>query len=258
MKRLHDKVAIVTGAGGGIGRETCLRFSEEGATVIALDWDSDAGKQTVYELKQTGGNGTFIQVDLTVEAEVRKSVASVFETYGRIDVLFNVAGMSGRRFGDGPVDRCTEEGWDRTMEINAKTTFLTCKHVVPLMVEQGRGSIINLSSVLGMVGGGELFATHAYAASKSAIIGLSRAMAVYYASKGIRVNVISPGLIETPMSVRAQASTEILQYMKQMQPITGGLGKPRAIADAAVYLASDESSFVTGVVLPVDGGWTAQ
>src|SRR5690606_14202936 len=160
-------------------------------------------------------------------------------------------------FGDGPVDSCTIEGWDQTIALNLTSIFLMCKYTVPHLLKT-RGAIVNLSSVLGLVGGDEDFATHAYAASKSGIVGLSRSMASYYAPQGLRVNVIAPGLIATAMSKRAQQDEHILNRLPQLQPLTGTMGAPDDIAAAAAYLLSDDARFVTGTVLPVDGGWTTR
>ena len=170
------------------------------------------------------------------------------------------AGGSGRLvacYGDGPVHECSEEGWDWTLAVNLTSMFLICKYTIPALLATC-GAIVNLSSVLGLVGGDEDFATHAYAASKGGIIALSRAMASYYAPRGVRVNVIAPGLIATPMSRRAQTDPNILARLKQLQPLTGAMGWPEDIAAAAAYLASDDARFVTGAVLTVDGGWTVR
>ena len=170
--------------------------------------------------------------------------------------MFNVVGISARRFGDGPVHEASDEGWDRAMDTNAKTTFMMCREVLRVMLERGNGSIINTTSVLAYAPNAEHFFTHAYAASKGAVIALTRSMASYYAAQGVRVNAVAPGLIETPMSRRAQSDEGILKYMKVKQPLTGGLGKAEDVADAALYLASDLSRFVTGEVLEVAGGWS--
>jgi len=182
---------------------------------------------------------------------------AVEDEKGRLDVLFNGAGISGRRLGDGPVHEATEEAWDAVLAGNLKSVFLCCKHAVRLMLERG-GSIVNLASVLALVGGDEDFATHAYAASKGGIVALTRAIAVTYAARGIRCNAVAPGLIATPMSARAQADPGIRARLPELQPLTGDFGRPEDVAAAALYLASDESRFVTGAVLPVDGGWTAR
>ena len=151
---------------------------------------------------------------------------------------------------------CTIEGWNNTLALNLDSVFHCCKYALQAMLTQGRGVIVNISSVLGMVGGDEDFATHAYAASKGAVISLTRSIASYYAAKGIRANVICPGLIATAMSRRAQESKAIRGRLRQLQPLTADFGSPQDVAQAALYLASGESSFVTGTVLTVDGGWT--
>jgi NAD(P)-dependent dehydrogenase (short-subunit alcohol dehydrogenase family) len=250
-KRLAGKVALITGAAGGIGRASVLRFVGEGARVIAVDREESADPDLPSEATVLR-----LRADVTRAAEVAAAVAAGIERFGRLDVLFNVVGISGRRFGDGPVDQCTEEGWDLVLTTNLKSVYLCCHHALPHM---GRGaSIINLASVLGLVGEGAHFATHAYAASKGGVIALTRAMAAHYAPRGIRVNALCPGLIETPMSARAQTDPEILTLMARLQPLTGALGQPLDVAHAALFLASDESAFITGAILPVDGGWTAQ
>jgi len=206
-----------------------------------------------------GGEATFVQCDVTVEAQVAAFYAGVRERYGRLDVAFHAAGISGRRFGDGPIDTCTEEGWETVIAANLTSIGRCCRHAVRLMLAQdGGGSIVNLASVLGIVGGDEGFATHAYAASKGGIISLTRAMATFYAPRKIRANVVAPGLIRTAMSERAQGDPAIIERLKTLQPLSGDFGTAEDVANAALYLASDEAAFLTGVVLPVDGGWTAQ
>lgn len=234
---MRGKVALVTGAAGGIGGAVVRAFEEAGALVIGIDRE---------------------QADVTRANDVEALFASTAREHGRLDVVFNGAGISGRRFGDGPVDRCTEEGWDIVLEANLKSVFLCCKYAVPLLVDSGGGSIVNLTSVLGLVGGDEDFATHAYAASKGGIISLTRAIAVTYAARGIRCNAIAPGLIATPMSARARSDPGVVSRLAELQPLTGDFGRPEDIAAAALYLAGESSRFVTGIVLPVDGGWTAR
>jgi NAD(P)-dependent dehydrogenase (short-subunit alcohol dehydrogenase family) len=197
-------------------------------------------------------------LDATSAPDVESAIKSVMDTHGRLDILVNVAGGSGRKWGDGPTDSCTLEGWDKTLTLNLDSVFYCCKYALQAMLTRGRGVIVNVSSVLGMVGGDEDFATHAYASSKGAVISLTRSIASYYAPRGIRANVICPSLIATPMSQRAQQSEDIRARLPQLQPLTGDFGAPEDVAHAALYLASDESSFVTGSVLTVDGGWTAR
>jgi meso-butanediol dehydrogenase / (S,S)-butanediol dehydrogenase / diacetyl reductase len=228
---VKGRVALVTGAAGGIGSAVARAFEEAGATVVGVD-------------REDG--------DLASEPDV----ARIFGSVERLDVVFNGAGISGRSLGDGPVDECTEAGWDAVVDGNLKSVFLCCKHAIPRLREAGGGALVNLASVLGMVGGDADFATHAYAASKAGIIGLTRAIAVHYASEGIRCNAIAPGLIATPMSARAQADERIRQRLRELQPLTGDLGRADDVAGAALYLAT--AGFVTGTVLPVDGGWTAR
>lgn len=255
MKRLEGKVAIVTGAGSGISKATALRFAAEGAQVAVFDLNEEGSAQTLVDIQTAGGQALSVVVDVANSASVQNGIARVMETWGKLNIVFNGVGISARRWGDGPVHECTEEAWDKALQVNLTSMFLMCKYTVPHMLQNG-GSIINLSSVLALVGGDEDFYTHAYAASKSGIIGLSRGMAAYYAPQKIRVNVIAAGLIATPMSQRAQSSAHILERLKQLQPLTGAMGLPEDIASTAAYLASDDARFVTGVVLPVDGGWT--
>jgi NAD(P)-dependent dehydrogenase (short-subunit alcohol dehydrogenase family) len=249
--RLSGKVAVVTGAAGGIGRASCERFAAEGGRVVAVDLDTEALRAV------EAWAALAVTCDVRRSEQVEALFAQVRREFGRLDVLFNVAGGSGRRRGDAPVEACTEEAWDYVLDLNLRSVFLCCKHALPLMRLSGGGSIVNVGSVLGLVGH-ELFDTHAYAASKGAVLALSRAMAVRYAPEKIRVNVLCPGLIRTPMSERAQADQAIRAALPALQPLTGDFGEPQDVAEAALYLASDESRFVTGIALPVDGGWTAR
>lgn len=246
MESLENKVAVVTGAASGIGRAAAKLFAEAGAHVAGIDLE-DA---PVAELS--------IRADVSLAEPAQRAIEEAASTYGRVDVLFNVVGVSGRRWGDGPVAECTEEAWDRVLRINLKSAFLCSKFAVPKMLRAGGGSIINLSSALALVGGDEDFATHAYAASKGGMISLTKGIASYYAPKRIRANVICAGLIATPMSRRAQQSERIRERLPRLQPLTGDFGAPEDVAHAALFLASDASQFVTGAVLTVDGGWTVR
>ena len=244
MNRLQDKVAIVTGGGSGIGLATAKLFTGEGAQVIVFDINPSSTSSP--------------HVDVTSAPEVESAIRDVFKSYGRLDILVNVAGGSGRKWGDGPTDACTLDGWEKTLALNLDSAFYCCKYALQVMLPQRRGVIVNVSSVLGMVGGDEDFGTHAYASSKGAVISLTRSIASYYAPRGIRANVICPSLIATSMSQRAQENEYIRSRLPQLQPLTGDFGSPNDVAQAALYLASDESSFVTGSVLTVDGGWTTR
>jgi NAD(P)-dependent dehydrogenase (short-subunit alcohol dehydrogenase family) len=258
--RLAGKVAVVTGAGSGIGRATAIRFVAEGALVALLSRTAESGESAAEEARAAAGSGdaVFVQTDVTRSEQVKAAIDETLARWGRLDAIFNAAGISGRRFGDGPVADCTEDGWHTVIEANLTSVYLCCKHAVPALLASGGGAIVNLASVLGMVGGDEHFATHAYAASKGGIISLTRAIARYYAPRGLRANIVAPGLIRTNMSLRAQSDPTILDDLPRLQPLTGDFGLPEDVAGAVVYLASDEAKFVTGVVLPVDGGWTAQ
>ena len=255
---LQGKVAIVTGGAGGIGRASARLFAAHGAQVVALDVNAAGAEETVSEIGAAGGAAMAVPADMSRAADVAAAVRQTVARFGRLDVVFNVAGVSGRHWGDGPVTECSEEAWERVMAINLKSVFLGCKYAIPEMIRVGGGAIVNLSSVLGLVGGDADFATHAYAASKGGIISLTRAMAAFYAPHGIRVNVICPGLIATSLSQRAQDSPIIRQRLSDLQPLTGDFGQPEDVAHAALYLASDQARFVTGAVLTVDGGWTVR
>jgi NAD(P)-dependent dehydrogenase (short-subunit alcohol dehydrogenase family) len=259
--RMAGRVAIVTGAGSGIGRAAALLFAAEGARVAMLSRTAESGEDAAAAANGAaafGGEALFLQTDVTQPEQVEAAVAGTVARWGRLDAIFNAAGISGRAFGDGPTADCTIDGWQTTIDANLTSIFLCCKAAIPRLIEGGGGAIVNLASVLGMVGGDEHFATHAYAASKGGIISLTRAIARYYAPQRVRANVVAPGLIRTNMSLRAQGNPAIVEKLPSLQPLTGDFGAAEDVAAAALYLAAPESAFVTGVVLPVDGGWTAQ
>jgi meso-butanediol dehydrogenase / (S,S)-butanediol dehydrogenase / diacetyl reductase len=228
---LRAKVAVVTGSAGGIGGAVARAFADAGAEVIGLDRE---------------------QADLTRPDDVE----AFFSRLERLDVLFNGAGISGRSLGDGPVDECTVEAWDVVLATNLTSVFLCSKHAIPLLRAAGGGAIVNLSSVMGMLAGDDDFTTHAYQVSKGGIITLTRAMAYHYGRDEIRVNAIAPGLIATPMSLRAQSDPRIVARLPELHPLTRDFGRPEDVAGAALYLAT--ASFVTGTVLTVDGGWAVR
>ena len=243
MKALEGKATLVTGAAGGIGRAVVDAFEEAGAEVFGVD------------VAET--NGVF-RADLGRADEAESAVASAVERFGRLDIVFNGAGISGRPFGDGPVHECAEEAWDRVLEANLKSVFLVCRNAVPQLIAGGGGSIVNVSSVLGIVGGDEDYGSHAYAASKGGVVALTRAIAAYYARQRVRCNVLCPAVIDTPQAARSVGDPRLRARLRELQPLTGEPGRPEDVAAAALFLASDASGFVTGVVLPVDGGWTAK
>lgn len=257
MNRLADKVAVITGGGSGIGLATAQLFANEGARVIIFDINASHADLNLPSPDEPSLPYA-LHVDVTSPSEVEAALQQALRTFNRLDILVNVAGGSGRKWGDGPTDACTLEGWEKTLALNLDSVFYCCKFALQIMLLNQKGTIVNISSVLGMVGGDDDFATHAYASSKGAVISLTRSIASYYAPRGIRANVICPGLIATPMSQRAQESEHIRARLPQLQPLTGDFGSPQDVAQAALYLASDESSFVTGSVLTVDGGWTVR
>jgi NAD(P)-dependent dehydrogenase (short-subunit alcohol dehydrogenase family) len=228
-----------------------------GATGIADATASLARKQG-YGVFLVGLEATSdFSGDLREEAVSKQAVRMCLERHGRIDGLFNVAGISGRRFGDGPLHECSAEGWDVTMGTNVRTLFLMSRAVLRhWMSEHRQGAILNMASVLAFSPEPRHFASHAYTASKGAILSLTRAMASYYAPHGIRVNAIAPGLVRTPMSARAQKDEEILEFIRLKQPLSGGMLDADDVAEAALFLLSERSRHITGSVLTVDGGWS--
>jgi NAD(P)-dependent dehydrogenase (short-subunit alcohol dehydrogenase family) len=201
-------------------------------------------------------SGADLDGDLTDPDTAKRAVAACLERHGRIDALFNCAGISGRRHGDGPLHECTDEGWDMTMAANVRSMFLLSRAVLNHMLRQDSGgAIVNMASVTAFSPAPRYFATHAYAAGKGAIIAMTHAMAAYYAPHRIRVNALAPGLVRTPMSARAQGDPEILQFVKHKQPLAGGMLEAGDVARAAWFLLSGESQQITGQILTVDGGW---
>ncbi|MDP3305905.1 MAG: SDR family NAD(P)-dependent oxidoreductase [Erysipelotrichaceae bacterium] len=258
---MMTKIVVITGALGGIGLASTEVFTRDHDIVVGIDI-KEKNDSLVQETQNKYGNlFSYFQADCTQDDQVKSVIEKIVATFGKIDVLFNIIGGSGRRFGDGPIHTVSLDAYHQTLNLNLTSQFLVSKYTVIQMLKQNYGSIINTGSVLGMVGGNEMFSTVTYAASKAAIIGMSRSMAMAYAKNNIRVNVISPGLIESNMTQRAQKNDEIISYMDEKQPIYHGrhkLGNPMSIALAARFLADSDADFVTGINMPVDGGWTAQ
>lgn len=252
--RLAEKVVIITGAGRGIGRAAALLFASEGARLALVDINEESGEAAAEEVRLQGGEAIYVKTDLTHSAQVKKMADTVVEKYGRIDVLYNNAGIN--HFGK--VTDADEAAWDRVMAVNAKSVFLTCKFVIPIMAKQKKGVIINTGSAASLVGLANL---SAYTASKGAVLQLTRNMALDYAKDGIRVNAICPGVTATEMTEQViyddpdpKAARERFDRVIPR----GSMAAPIEIANAALFLASDESSYITGAAIPVDGGYTAE
>jgi NAD(P)-dependent dehydrogenase (short-subunit alcohol dehydrogenase family) len=250
--RLKDKVAIITGSGSGIGRAAALIFARERAKVVVADIDESAAKKTVEEIEANGGEAIPFQVDVTDESRVKEMAETVRGKYGKLNVLFNNAGMQNI----GTVSQVTEEDWDKVFAVNVKSVLFCSKYAIPLMIESGGGSIVNVGSVAGVVGVPNLAA---YCAAKGAVIALTRNMALDLAAHKIRVNCINPGTTLTPL-IQELLKTDDTEAKRQARlakyPI-GRFGHPDEIAAAALFLASDEASFSTGSALHVDGGMTS-
>ena len=242
---MKGKVALVTGAGEGIGRGTALAFAREGVAVAVVDIDAALGEATVRMIKETGGEAVYVQCDVTQSADVQAMVKQVMDKFGRIDILVNNAGILGPYF---LVDEYPEEMWDQVIAVNLKGTFLCCKAVLPIMKKQGNGSIINIASVAGKEGNAQMAP---YSASKGGIITLTKTLGKELAASKIRVNCVSPALLETDM---AKAMTPEQRALLTTKIPMGRLGKPEEVAAVVKFLASDESSFVTGQCYDISGG----
>ena len=252
MKGLEGKVAVVTGGGSGIGRSTALAFSAEGTRVVVADIAVEEGKETVRLIKDNGCQARFIRTDVTRADEVEKMVDEAVENYGRLDFAFNNAGIEGDL---DSVIRYTEDNWDKVVNINLKGVWLCMKYEIPKMLKQGGGAIVNTSSTAGLTGIGP---NPAYVASKHGVVGLTKAAALTYAKRGIRVNAVCPGAIDTPL-VKQLIDThpDMKTSVIGMQPMAR-LGSPEEVAQAVIWLCSDAASFITGHPLSVDGGVVAQ
>ena len=254
MNRLQGKRSLIVGGTTGLGLAAARRFLEEGALVVVAGRSAERGAACLAELRPVG-SPHFITADASDPAQVERLVSETIQHLGGLDALYHVAGISGRKHGDGPLHECTDAGWQATIDANLKSVFLTNRAAVQHFLQHGGGVILNMSSVLAWSPAPRYFDTYAYAATKGGIIAMSREAAARYAADNIRINVIAPGLIDTPMAARAVQDDAIRQFLRSKQPLWQGPGRPEDCADAAVFLCSDEARFITGAVLPVDGGW---
>jgi NAD(P)-dependent dehydrogenase (short-subunit alcohol dehydrogenase family) len=251
--RLEGKVAIITGVGHGLGKAGAQIFAREGAKVVGCSYTDETGEATMRQIREEGGDGVYIHCDVSKSAEVREMIDFAVRTYGKIDILYNNAG---RGFG-GPVTDLDEDTWDRAMDTNLKSVYLTCKYAIPELIKQPTSVIINTSSIASLAARTLLAAElHAYAATKGGINSLSLWLAAKYGPKGVRVNVIAPGNMAAGMGERLQGNTEVLNALADVTPLRR-CGSAEDIAYAALFLASDEAAYISGVVLPVDGGFIA-
>jgi NAD(P)-dependent dehydrogenase (short-subunit alcohol dehydrogenase family) len=250
--RLADKVCIITGAGGGMGRVAARMFAAEGAKVVVAEFSEPAGNETVRLVTQAGGVASFVQADVSREPSAKAMVEHAMDTYGRLDVLYNNAGVMPEA--DHSVIDTDADTWDLVMAVNVRGVFLACKHAIPRMVEGGSGSIINIASFVALLGCS--VPQDAYTASKGAILSLTRSLAVQFAPNGVRSNAICPGPVETPLLMDWLVKDEEAKRIRLARNPTGRFGKPEEIVHLAVYLASDESRWTNGASLVVDGGIT--
>ena len=252
--KLKGKVAIVTGGGSGIGKASAGVFAEEGAQVVVVDWKKEPGAQTAEEIRQAGGEATYCYADVSKAGDVETMVNTAVERYGRLDVLFNNAAIQiMAKLAD-----TTEDAWDRIQSVNLKGVFLGCKYAIPAMIRTGGGSIVNMASILGFVGDPDLAA---YCAAKGGVIALTKAGALAYGPQGVRINCICPGDVDTPLVQEyfdKDPDPERFRQEVSSKYALRRIASPREVAQMAVFLASDASSFVTGSTMVIDGGLTVK
>jgi NAD(P)-dependent dehydrogenase (short-subunit alcohol dehydrogenase family) len=249
LGRLEAKVAVITGAGGGMGREAALLFSEEGAQVCTADIDLEAAERTASEARDAFA----VRVDVADADSVRAMYAATADRYGGIDVLYNNAGISPAD--DDSILETEPEAWDRVQAVNTKGVYLCCKYGIPHLLERGGGSVINVASFVALVGAAT--SQISYTASKGAVLSMSRELGVQFARQGVRVNALCPGPVETPLLLRIFGDDPAAYERRRIHLPMGRLAKPREIVNAALFLASDEASYVNGATFVVDGGLTA-
>lgn len=252
---LNHKVILVIGGTSGLGESAAKKFLQYGAKVVVTGRSESKIRSAAEWL---GDNGLAIQSDAADSTQINRVFEEVTQRFGALHGLYHVAGGSGRRFGDGPIHEITDEGWSQTLRLNLDSVFYSNRAALRVFLKQDQGgAILNCGSVLGYSPSPHFFSTHAYATAKAAMVGMVKSSAAYYAKEGIRVNLLCPGLIATPMSERAQTNEPIMDFIKTKQPLDGGrIGMPQDLDDAAALLLSDGAKFITGQVLSVDGGWT--
>jgi NAD(P)-dependent dehydrogenase (short-subunit alcohol dehydrogenase family) len=250
--RLQDKVTIITGAGGGMGRVAAQLFAAEGARVVVAEYGEAAGQETVDLVTKAGGQATFVRADVSQEGDARAMVDHALATYGRVDCLYNNAGVMPEK--DHSVTDTDVDTWDAVMAVNVRGVYLGCKYAIPAMIEAGGGSIINIASFVAILGCS--VPQDAYTASKGAVLSLTRSLAVQFGPQGIRTNAICPGPVETPLLMDWLVKDEEAKRIRLARNPSGRFGKPEEIVHMAVYLASDESRWTNGASLVVDGGIT--
>lgn len=247
-KPFTGKVALITGGTSGIGRETAIAFAERGANVVVAGRREAEGAESLALIQKAGGNGSFVRADVAVESEVATLVARTLEQFGRLDFAFNNAGVGGE--GQGGIS-ATGEIYDRIMNINVRGVFFCMKHQIPAMLASGGGAIVNNASVLGLR---PRAGSPIYSASKAAVIALSKSVALEFAPKGVRVNAVCAAIIETDMTAKMRSDEETYRHLLELHPV-GRFGQSEEVAAAVLYLCSPEAAFITGVALPIDGGF---